>query len=294
MRRVFLAVLALVPVPGSADDIFTRGGGSVSGEIVERRADSIVVDVGGGTLELPVGYIERIVPGPSPATIFRDNAKRLAVDDLTGWLALARWAHAEGLRTQADEAFAHVLVLDPDQPAAHQALGHVKVGALWMSRDEAYRAQGLVPFEGQWMTPDERHAIQAERAEAARAVQAEAEALARLRESEAQARATEAQARIAEAQARIAEADATRVEAAGTGLQWSPVGAGLHWVTTGFPGFWSSCQRRLLFGPGITIGVPVAGRGPMIGRGPSVAPRGPSVAAASPRVMPASRPFAGR
>src|SRR5262245_37983998 len=138
MRRAVLLLFAL-PAAARADQVFTRGGGMLEGEIVERRADAIVVDVGGGTIGLPLGYVERIVPGPSPAAQFRARAERLAAHDLAGWLAIGEWARRQDLRSQAGEAFAHVLARDPENAAAHHALGHVNVGGEWMTREEGYR-----------------------------------------------------------------------------------------------------------------------------------------------------------
>jgi hypothetical protein len=228
MKRALVVSLALLPTVAGADQVFTRSGGQLNGEIVERRADSIVVDIGGGTIELPVSYIERIVPGPSPLASYRQKAERVAPDDAAGWVDLGQWARQQDLPTQASEAFLRAVSLDPDNATARQALGHVKVRGEWMSREEGYRERGLVAFEGRWMTPDEREALVAERTAAAEQVQAEAEMLARVRESEARAREAEAQARLAEAAARIAEVDAVRAESPSSSIQWVPAGLDLR------------------------------------------------------------------
>jgi hypothetical protein len=262
MKLALLATLVLLPGVSRADEVFTRGGGQISGEIVERRADAIVVDVGGGTIGLPISYIERIVPGPSPMAVYRQKAQRLAADDTAGWFALARWAREQDLRTQADEALGRVLAIDPDHVAARQALGYVKVGERWMTREEGNRAQGLVSFEGQWMTPAERQVRVMEREVAVRQAQDETEAVARIREIEARAREAEANARVAEAEARIAEADAGRAEYSAIGLQWIPAGSGLQFVSHGsHRSFGIGCDRRLRFGARVRGAIPVAGRG---------------------------------
>ena len=224
MRRALAVSLALLPAVVRADDVFTRGGGRLTGDIVERRSHSIVVDVGGGTIELPASYVERIVPGPSPMALYRERAERLAPDDAPGWVALGQWARQHDLRTQADEAFEQALAADPEHAAARQALGQVRVGEQWMTREESYRARGLVPYEGRWVTLEERQLLAAERAAAAEQVQAEAEALARLRDTEARARQAEAHARVAEAEARMAEVDADRAESSFSSIQWLPLG----------------------------------------------------------------------
>jgi hypothetical protein len=268
MRRAVVLAIALLPAVARADQVFTRGGGLIEGEIVERRTDSIVVDIGGGTIGLPLTYVERIVPGASPAARFRARAERLAPDDAAGWLALGHWARQQELRSQANDAFLQVLSQDPGNARAHHALGHVRVGDQWMTRDEGYRARGLVSYDGRWMTPDERNVLIAERDAAVEQERAEAESLAHLRESEARALEAEAQARIVQAEARIAEEQADRVEAAPIGLQWVPPGFG-GFVSTGFarPGFVSTglprrfapfCRRAAI---GVRGAVHVPGRG---------------------------------
>src|SRR5512134_3734285 len=138
MKRAVL-FLALLPAVARADQVFTRGGGLLEGEIVERRPDAIVVDIGGGTIGLPLSYVERVVPGPSPAARFRARAERLAPDDAAGWLALGEWARQQDLRSQAHDAFRHVLAYDPDHAGARHALGYVRVGDQWMTNEDSQR-----------------------------------------------------------------------------------------------------------------------------------------------------------
>jgi hypothetical protein len=268
MRRAAVLAFALLPVVARADQVYTRGGGLLEGEIVERRTDAIVVDIGGGTIGLPLTYVERIVPGPSPGARFRARAGRLAPDDAAGWLALGQWARQQDLRSQANDAFLQVLSVDPGHAAAHRALGHIRVGDEWMTPEEGYRARGLVSYDGRWMTPDERNVLIAERDAVIAREREEAESLARLRESEAHALEAEAQARIVQAEARIAEERADRVEALPLGLQFIPSGFGgfvstglvpTGFVSTGLPrGFAPSCRRSAI---GVRGAVHLPGRG---------------------------------
>lgn len=213
VRRVLLAGLALAMVPAAgADEVFTRSGGHLTGEIVERGPSSLTVDIGIGRVELPLSYVERIVPGDAPLTVYRQRAQVLAAGDAAGWLALGRWAREHDLSSQADEAFRHVVERDSGNAAAQEALGRTFVDGQWMTRDDANAARGLVLFEGSWTSPEERQVVLAERAQAAERARQEADLQAALRESEARVREAEAQARVAEAQARGAEADAAAAE----------------------------------------------------------------------------------
>jgi hypothetical protein len=249
MRRVALLGLLLMPVVAEADEVFIRGGGQLSGDVVERGPDFITVDIGIGRIGLPLASVERIVPGATPVGIYRQRAASLDPADVAGWLALGRWASDQDLDANAREAFAHVVALDPAHGAARRALGHVQLESEWMTRDESYRVRGYVPFEGDWVTPDARREILEHRRALAEDRRAEAEAAVRVREAEARARAAEAEARRAEVALRRVEADA--VERPGfDGGGWTPWYAGSYPLfATGFypvfrPQFHSAFRSR--------------------------------------------------
>ena len=208
-RAAFVLPFLLLAVPAAADVVVLRGGGEVRGEVVERRPDAVVLEVGPGRLTLPLSRVERIVTGSSPLSEYRARAAALSPLDARGWLSLGHWAASRSLLTQARESYERVLALDPANAEAHAGLGHVLVGGRWLPASEANRARGLVPFEGAWITPGERAGILDERAVAAIERQ-------EAREADARARAAEAEARRAEADARRAEAEAAQVEQAGS------------------------------------------------------------------------------
>ena len=195
---VLLLSSSLLAVPAVADEIFLRGGGRVSGVIVQRTADAITVETAPGLLTLSMKRVEKVVEGRSAVEEFQDRASRLAPGDANGWAALARWAADHDLLTHSREAWHRVLAVDPAHPEANAALGRVQLGGEWMSEGEAYRARGYVEYEGRWVTPAEHEALLQQEAadEAARLQNREAEL--RVREAEARAREAEARAREAE------------------------------------------------------------------------------------------------
>jgi hypothetical protein len=197
-----LSLLALAPALAHADSVFLKAGGEIKGEVVERRADAIVMEVGPGRLTLPMRSVLRVVSSTTDLGLYNARAAALAPRDVAGWLNLALWAQGHDLATQAREAFARVLAVDPMNAAAHLGSGDVRVGDTWMSAADANRARGLVEFEGTWMTPEERFA---ERAAREQERQGAREADARAREAEARVREAEARARAAEADARQAD-----------------------------------------------------------------------------------------
>jgi hypothetical protein len=191
----------LLAAPAVADEVFLRGGGRVSGRIVEQTKDAVVIETAPGRLTLPTKRIERIVESRSALEEFQERAADLAPTDAAGWAALARWAAERQLATQALEAWQRALAGDPAHPEANAALGRVELDGEWMTEDEAYRARGYVEHEGSWVTPSEHEALVRERAAEEASARERREAGLRMREAEARAREAEARAREAEAQA---------------------------------------------------------------------------------------------
>jgi hypothetical protein len=220
MRRALVALL-LFPTLALADTVYLKNGRTLSGVIVERSKDRVVMEIGPGRVGVPLAQIERIVASSSPLAEYQQRAARIERGDAAGWLDLAAWADANDLRTQAREAYERVAQLQPGNVTAQAALGRSLQNGQWLTFEEGQRARGLVEYEGAWVTPAERAQIIAANA----GLQA-----ARASEATADARAREAEARAQEAQARAREAEANAQGAAdGIGLGFFPpvVGGGL-------------------------------------------------------------------
>lgn len=154
-------LLFLMPSLALADEVYLKGAGTISGRITEQTEASVTVDVGGGTMSVPMSRVDRIVKGRSPLDDYDERAQQLAPDDIDGWRKLGRWADKQGLPAQSREAYGTVLKTAPDDAEAREALGFVRLNGQWMTQDEAYRAQGYVKFDGEWMTAQEAQALQA-------------------------------------------------------------------------------------------------------------------------------------
>jgi len=219
MRRCacLACLLALLPALLHADDVILKGGGKVSGRILSRTATSVEVDVGAGTVTIPMTSVVRIDVRRSVLDDYYERAGALSPDDLDGWLRLAKWASSQGLGTQARTAYERVLAVDAGNVEANQALGRVQLDGRWVTEEESYRARGYVQFEGEWMTPAEQEAILKQRAASDQAE------LARL---DAEQRAQEAEARAAEAEARAREAESAVPGNAGYPMYWGGWGPG--------------------------------------------------------------------
>ncbi len=221
-----IVAVAAVLLAGAAlaDEVFLKSGGRVSGRVVSRTATTVEVDVGAGRIAVPASSVVRIEEGRSTLQEYEERAGRIPATDAAAWIALGEWASAQGLSSQAREAYHRALAASPNDPRANAGLGNVQVNGRWVSEDEGYRAKGYVRFEGEWVTPAEHEAIVRERA-------AEAEHERGRRESEERARQADARAEEAEARARKAEAEAKEAQEANQGLPlWYGWGVGpVHW-----------------------------------------------------------------
>jgi hypothetical protein len=235
-----IAVIALAAVPLFADDVHLRGGGLITGEIVEQTADSVTGDVGGGSLSVRMSSVVGIEKSTSPLQEYRARAGSIPAGDAEAWRELARWAERQALATASDEAWSQVVAIAPDDPEANRALGRVQLDGRWVAEEESYRARGYVEFEGEWMTPSERQAILEDRRAREQADrQAEAARLQAEQQAEREREAEEA-----------AEDDA-----------W-----GQDWAGVSYSGYWG-------WGPGPTHWPPRPIHNPAPGR-PSTPPGG--------------------
>lgn len=199
MRTRALLLAALLPAAASADEVYLKSGGQLSGRIVNRTATQIEVDIGAGHVTVPVSHVVKIEEGRSPLHEYQDRAAALGTGDAAGWVALGDWASARGLGTQAREAYTKGLALAPEDPRANAALGRTQIDGRWVSEEEGYRAKGYVQYRGEWITPAELEAVQRE--DAAYAAREQERQAADARAREAEARADEAEARAQQAAA---------------------------------------------------------------------------------------------
>jgi hypothetical protein len=199
VRRIAITLLAVgVARVSGADDVFLRGGGRLSGVVVERTKDKVVVETGPGLVTMPMSRVERIVESRSSLEAYQERVAALAPGDVPGWADLARWAAEHDLLTQSRRAWQRVLAADPSHPEANAALGRVQQDGAWMTSDEAYRARGYVEYAGRWVTPAEHEALLRERAAEEQAARERREATARAEQEEAWAREQRAAAQSAD------------------------------------------------------------------------------------------------
>jgi hypothetical protein len=178
----------------SGDEVLLVGGGKITGTVVEKTKDVVVLETPAGRISVPMRRVAKIVDPASGVENYRQRAAALDPHDVDGWAALARWAAERDLAAQSREAWRKVLMADPYHPEAKAAVGQAEPDRTWKATEDAYREQGYEQFEGRWVTPAERRALERERAaESAReqGVRESLDAEARARDAEARAQAAE-------------------------------------------------------------------------------------------------------
>lgn len=137
-------VIALVAAPLLADDVYLRGGGQITGQIVEQTDERVTVDIGAGTMSVRMASVVRIEKGASPIQEYQARAEKIPAGDAEAWRELARWAADEGLATMSGQAYSRVVAVLPNDPEANRALGRVQLGGTWVTEAESYRIETQV------------------------------------------------------------------------------------------------------------------------------------------------------
>lgn len=161
-KRLGWVAAVLWSVAGTAaGDLIYLQNGIVDGEIIEESEQTVKVQGKLGTLTISRDHIRSIEKGKSLGDVYRQKWIEVNHKDLKARTDLANWARKHGLDAEADQEFQQILKVDPENEAAHRALGYAKVGDRWVPAEEAKIARGLVRFRGRWMRPSERERLKA-------------------------------------------------------------------------------------------------------------------------------------
>lgn len=182
--RVGLLAAALGAAPLVADRVVLANGRVFEDVAATVKGETVVLEVGGGLLTLPIARVAAIEAGPSTLAEYRRRAEALrgnAAATAADWLALARWAHAQLCGFGAREAALEAAARAPDLPgldALMRELGYEQAepGATWFPYEQAMRQRGWVADGDEWVPA----AVAEERARARREEQRRAADAARL------------------------------------------------------------------------------------------------------------------
>ncbi len=160
-RVALAAVVVLCACAGAfADIVYLNTGGKVTGKIIERRADEIVVSTPRGLIAtIPLKDIETIEEG-SVEDLYKQQLGELKDDDADGHYKLGLWCKDVGLAKEAKKQFEKVVALKPEHEEARWALGYQQVGGKWVAEEELMRSKGFIKHEGKWITKEDHEKIQ--------------------------------------------------------------------------------------------------------------------------------------
>lgn len=166
------AALAAGSAPALAHVVVTTDGKTYEGKILSQDADKVVIETTfEGTKEIPKAQVKSVDDKVPPLRFQLGYRLEQAGKDVAALTDLAAWAKAKGFGKEVDVVWEKVVDADPKNVKAHKALGHVLVGAAWMTPEQkaaaekaaeeaALRAKGLVPYQGRWVTPEEKEALE--------------------------------------------------------------------------------------------------------------------------------------
>lgn len=130
-RVALAAALALPAAPLSADILHLASGGVVEGEILEQGESGYRVKTTFGTVVLARDAVVRIEAAPSPFDEYQQRLESTG-DSAAQHYELAMWCEQRGLTNERRKHLARATELDYDFAPARAALGHVRVGQLWV------------------------------------------------------------------------------------------------------------------------------------------------------------------
>src|SRR5690606_22816253 len=114
---------------------------------------SYVVRVADGALvKIAADQVGRVVETTTAEQNYAKLLPRMP-DSADGHAKMAQWCHEQGLTTQKDFHWQHVLRHDPDHAEARRALGYSRIRGEWMRPDEFKARQGYQRYKGQWRLP---------------------------------------------------------------------------------------------------------------------------------------------
>jgi hypothetical protein len=138
----------LVAGAAHADRVHLVDGAVIEGD-ARREGDKVVIQLDAGEITLDADTVKRIDEGPSVV----DRLEALeAVEKqrgVRGWMALADFCRAEGLRTRELAWLEKVIEREPQHAEARARLGYVKDGERWIKAEEQVRARKLVEDQAQ-------------------------------------------------------------------------------------------------------------------------------------------------
>lgn len=155
-RPLLLPLVLMLSQIAAADVIRLKHGGEVRGTIVSapQAAEVEVETLSGIRIAIDRDQTVAIVMRSLENERYVEMAKDVE-NSVEARLELAEWCRANRVRSGRLEQFRKILALDADHLLAREALGHVLVDGVWLTRDEKMRADGFVKVGRRWVSAAE-------------------------------------------------------------------------------------------------------------------------------------------
>lgn len=142
-RIATLVVLLLLTIQAAnADRLVLRDGRSFTGIVTVRR-DTVLVEMGYGTLEFSRNQVAHIDFAETPEVKLANMLAGTDSNDSGELYQVAVWAEQNGLSRRAEDLYQQVLQLNTDHAGARRSLGYVHADGRWRTVEQALElAQG--------------------------------------------------------------------------------------------------------------------------------------------------------
>ncbi|HEX5139116.1 MAG TPA: hypothetical protein VFY93_19260 [Planctomycetota bacterium] len=161
MGAAALLLVLLASATASADDVYLKDGGMLSGEVIAGGDQYTVVDRDRKYV-IEGEKVARVVKKACLMDEYRDRLSRVSKTDAVELYEFARWLDEHEWPSRAQVVYEQVIRIDPDHREARRALGYKLYEGEWLSASEIRRRDGLVEFEGHWYTPHDLAALKKE------------------------------------------------------------------------------------------------------------------------------------
>ena len=167
LRLAVIGTCLLLPSPAARADVFhLENGGAIEGLLLEQTDEQYVIRTFVGQITLPISAVKRIESAPTPFEEYDRRAAEVA-ETAAAQTELAEWCEENGLGSERRRHLRRAIELDADYAPAREALGHVRVGELWVDGRKVARGQAesqpvedsrklALAIQGRW-----RHRIRA-------------------------------------------------------------------------------------------------------------------------------------
>jgi len=125
------AALLLLSIPLRGEIVHLRSGGSLEGELLGQTDETYTIRTPLGVLTLPRDAVERVERAPSTWQQYEQRRSATAATAEAQY-ELARWCGERGLKNERRVHLEQALAADPDFKPARKALGHVRIGEMWV------------------------------------------------------------------------------------------------------------------------------------------------------------------